>query len=106
MTEAREASGPAPVHSPLSLHATLLSPSTTLSHTFQPTTNKSYIHVIQTSGYNTGKAGGAEVKVRLGEEEVSFGEGDGGYIMAEPGKEITVENVGDKVAEILLFEME
>lgn len=106
MTETREASGPAPVHSPLSLYATLLSPSRSLAQTFSPSTSKAYIHIVQTSGYNTGKASGAQVKVRVGDSEVVFREGDGGYILAEAGKDITVDNVGDKVAEILLFEME
>ena len=106
VTEAREAAGPAPVHSPLSLFATLLSPSSSLSHTFSPSVSKAYVHIVQTSGYNTGKARGAQVKVRVGDSEVVFGEGDGGYVIAEPGKDITVDNTGDRVAEILLFEME
>lgn len=108
--DAREASGPAPVHSPLSLYATLLSPSKTLPHTF-PTAGsglarKVYIHVAQTSGYNPKEASGARVKISGDAAEVELREGDGAYIMSEPGREMRVQNVGDSVAEILLFDVE
>jgi quercetin 2,3-dioxygenase len=106
----REASGPAPVQSPLTLFATLISPSTTLTHTFldgQRKARKGYIHVVQTSGYNTKAATGAHVRVS-GDNgvELELKEGDGAYIFAEPGKELTVENIGDKVSEVLLFDLE
>lgn len=100
---------------PLNLFATLISPRTTLSHTFLTTPDvkarKAYIHVVQTSGYNTKAATGASVKVSgLGDDgkplEVLLKEGDGAYIFGEAGKEMKVENVGDKVAEVLLFDME
>ncbi|CCM02609.1 uncharacterized protein FIBRA_04712 [Fibroporia radiculosa] len=110
VSEARDASGPAPVHSNLSLYATLLSPSTSLQHVF-PTggsggPKKSYIHVIQTSGYNPQKPQGARIKVVGAEAPVELREGDGAYIMGEAGKDIKVENVGETVAEILLFDVE
>ncbi|KAI8985615.1 RmlC-like cupin [Trametes punicea] len=110
VVEKREASGPAPVHSPLNLFATLLSPGKSLSHAFFKSSGaqrKGYVHVVQTSGYNPGEATGAHVRV-LGSEggPVELREGDGAYIMAAPGEEVTVENVGDKVAELLLFDMD
>ncbi|KDQ51090.1 hypothetical protein JAAARDRAFT_542271 [Jaapia argillacea MUCL 33604] len=102
---------PAPVHSPVTLFATLLSPSVSIPHTFPKPISaaspaKSYIHVVQTSGYNTGKASGATVKVTVGDEVVELKEGDGAYIMGESGKEMNVENVGDRVVEVLLFDVD
>ena len=103
VTETREGSGPAPVHSPLSLHATLLSPSTTLSHTYGPATNKSYIHVIQTSGYNTGPASGALVRVN---GALELGEGDGVFAWrAQEGDTLEIESVGEGSAEFLVFDI-
>ena len=99
----REGKGPTPVQSPLSLYATLLSPGTKLQHKFE--NEKGYIHVIQTSGYNPQKSSGASVKV-VGGEEIALREGDGSYIWAGKGGEINVENVGDAVAEVLLFDLE
>ena len=65
VVEKREATGPAPVHSALTMFASLLSPSTTLSHTLPlaPAQRKAYFHVVQTLGYNPGRAGGAQVKL-------------------------------------------
>ncbi|KAI0675993.1 pirin domain-containing protein [Trametes maxima] len=107
--EKREASGPAPVHSPLNLFATLLSPGNSLRHEFHTGDGqrKGYVHVVQTSEYNTAKASGAHVRI-LGAEggPVDLREGDGAYIMAASGEALTVENAGEKVAEVLLFDME
>ena len=65
------------------------------------------MHVVQTSGYNPGKAAGASVKVGGGgAEEVVLREGDGAYIFGEKGAELAVENVGDRVAEVLVFDVE
>jgi len=101
----RFGSGPAPVQSPLTLYATILSPSTSLPHTF--TTPKGYIHVIQTSGYNTEAAKGATIKISGGNGvEQVLSEGDGAYISAECEQIITVQNVGDRDAEMLLFDIE
>lgn len=110
VTDKREDAGPAPVQSPLTLFATMLSPSRSLSHTLLtgPTkARKAYVHVIQTSGYNPGPATGAVVKVQ-GEKgvEVELREGDGAYVHGESGAELKVENVGEGVAEVLLFDLE
>lgn len=103
----REDIGPTPVQSPLTLYSTLLSPSTTLPHAFQSGSTKGYIHVIQTSGYNAGAANGATVKVGgEGGVELELREGDGAYIMVKSSKDLKVENIGEGVAEVLLFELE
>jgi len=105
----REGTGPAPVQSPLTLFATLLSPSKSLSRVF-PSGNaksrKAYIHVVQTSGYNPKAATGATVKVGGDGVELELKEGDGAYIFGVAGKEIKVENVGEQIAEVLLFDLE
>ena len=107
-----EAGGPTPVQSPLTLHATLLSPSAALSHVLR--TARAYVHVVQTSGYNTGAAAGATVRLAAagGQEDVVLREGDGVYVTVggtTPGgaeNELKVENVGDRVAEVLVFDLD
>ena len=101
----REGQGPAPVQSPLTLYATIISPGTSLSQTM--TGKKGYIHVIQRSGYNPGPASGASVKVSVGEQsEQTLSEGDGAYIFIGDEQDVVVENVGEEVAEVLLFDIE
>lgn len=102
----REGEGPTPVQSPLTLFATLLGQNKSLSRPF--TGKKGYIHVIQTSGYNEGASKGASVKVTSkGGEELTLGEGDGAYIfVGNNGNALEVENVGDRVAEILVFDLD
>ncbi|KAK7060929.1 hypothetical protein VNI00_000662 [Paramarasmius palmivorus] len=97
----REGKGPAPVHSPLTMYATLLSPGKKLALGMQG--SKGYIHVVMRSGYNEGKAIGAGVQL-AGKEVLR--EGDGAYLKQEKGAELVVENVGDKVAEVVLFDLE
>ncbi|KAI0943391.1 hypothetical protein AcW1_002563 [Taiwanofungus camphoratus] len=110
-SEMRDSFGPAPVHSPLTLHATLLSPTIVLSHTFPvirtaDAARKAYIHVVQTSGYNPQASSGAKVKISGGDTTLELGEGDGAYIMGEANDGIKVENVSDRPAEVLLFDLE
>jgi len=100
----REATGPAPVHSPVDLFATILSPTASLSHTARRT--NVYAHLIQRSGYNTGAATGATVKIDVGGDSVQLREGDGVYITLTPGTKVDVENVGEKGGELLLFDTE
>ncbi|KLO19128.1 pirin domain-containing protein [Schizopora paradoxa] len=111
----REGSGPAPVQSPVTLSATLLSPSTTLTHILpSPTTTegksssqrKAYIHIIQSSGYNPSTASGASVKISGPGAELVLREGDGAYVLGTEGSELKFENTGNSVAEILLFDVE
>ncbi|KAF7309378.1 RmlC-like cupin [Mycena indigotica] len=69
---------------------------------------KGYIHVVQTSGYNTGAAAGASIRV-IGAPgvESELKEGDGAYLHFDNGGvELKVENIGDKTGEILLFDLE
>ncbi|KAJ7142320.1 hypothetical protein C8R44DRAFT_865671 [Mycena epipterygia] len=73
---------------PLTLYVTLLSDGKRLS---QAVATKGYIHVVQTSGYNTGKAMG-------------HGESVGG--LWHRAGELTVDNVGETTAEVLLFDIE
>ncbi|KAJ7142321.1 RmlC-like cupin domain-containing protein [Mycena epipterygia] len=103
--DSRESKGPAPVQSPLTLYATLLSEGKRLSQAVAG--SKGYIHVVQTSGYNTEKATGAAVKV-LGDAGVEWvlKEGDGAYLHFEEATELIVENVGETTAEVLLFDIE
>jgi len=112
VTDVREASStPAPVHSPLSFYAAVISPSKSLPRTFpaagSDAKSKVYIHIAQTSGYNPAKeARGAHVKVSVGDAIEELWEGDGAYIFGEPDKELVVENVSDLTAEVLLFDVE
>ncbi|KAF8211062.1 RmlC-like cupin domain-containing protein [Mycena galopus ATCC 62051] len=103
--DSREGAGPAPVQSPLTLYATLLTDGKSLKQTVKG--SKGYIHVVQTSGYNNKAATGATIKV-IGAPgvEVELKEGDGAYLHFDNGGELTVENVGDKTAEVLLFDLE
>ncbi|PBK98955.1 RmlC-like cupin [Armillaria gallica] len=100
----REGAGPAPVNSPLTLYATLLSQGKTLTQAMNG--KKGYIHVVQTGGYNTGPATGGTIKISGGPgPEETLKEGDGAYLFIGDGQ-VKVENVGDKTAEILLFDLE
>ncbi|KAF9461115.1 RmlC-like cupin domain-containing protein [Collybia nuda] len=101
----REAPGPAPVHSALSLYATIISEGSTLEKGIEG--KKGYVHVVQTSKYNPGKAEGASVKIRGGGEELVLREGDGVYMDIQThGQKLVVENVGSGTAEVLLFDIE
>ncbi|KAJ6570291.1 RmlC-like cupin domain-containing protein [Mycena vulgaris] len=105
LKDSREGDGPTPVQSPLTLYATLLSDGKSLKQTIRG--SKGYIHVVQTSGYNTKAATGAAIKV-IGAPgvEVELKEGDGAYLHFDKGGDLTVENIGNKTAEILLFDLE
>ncbi|KAI0922930.1 hypothetical protein AcW1_002554 [Taiwanofungus camphoratus] len=107
----RDGLGPAPFRSSLTLHATLLSPAIVLSHTFPVirtagAARKVNIHVVQTSDYNPQASSGAKVKISEGDTALELGEGDGAYIMGEANDGIKVENVSDRPAEVLLFDVE
>ena len=103
----REGEGPAPVQSPLTLYATLLGQKKSLKKPLIG--KKGYIHVVQTSGYNEGQSKGANVKIASskGGEELTLGEGDGAYVyVGNSGNVLEVENVGDRVAEVLVFDLD
>jgi hypothetical protein len=108
VSDEREGSGPAPVHAQLSLYATLLSKEKTVTHAFGKPVNgsaprKAFVQVIQTSGYNPSTATGSRVRLNGGLE---LGEGDGTFAWAKEGEKIDIENIGDKTAEVLVFDIE
>ena len=95
--------GKAPVQSLLTLYATLLGQNKSLNKPFIG--KKGYIRVVQTSGYNEGPSKGANINITSeGGEELILGEGDGAYIFV--GNSLEVENVGDRVAEVLVFDLD
>ena len=108
----REGQGPAPVHSPLTMYASVLSPGTKLKRALEGT--KGYVHVIQTSGYNEGKATGATVKISSQDTatttstpQLTLKEGDGAYVLVgQTGNVMEVQNDGDRVAEVVVFDLE
>lgn len=110
LPNARDESGtPAPVHSRLTMYASLISPGRTM--TAHPvTTPRAYLHVVQTSGYNEGASSGASVSVSTGadEQKVVLREGDGLYIQKNGTElaELIVRNEGEKVAEVVLFDLD
>ncbi|ODN83713.1 hypothetical protein L202_01807 [Cryptococcus amylolentus CBS 6039] len=117
VVEEREVKGTTPIHSPVYFYASLLSPSKSVTHTLLPPVLKPtfkdkliYIQLIQSSGYNTGAASvknGAAVKVIGGGLDQVIGEGDGVFIRGgQVGEEVVLENVGQKVGEVVLFEMD
>ncbi|KAG9013311.1 hypothetical protein FRB93_000834 [Tulasnella sp. JGI-2019a] len=105
VNEERKGSGPTPIHSHESLNATILTPGKSITYTF-PIAEKSlggrkgYVHLIQTSGYNTGAAMGK--KIRLG-EGLELAEGDRSFVYGAAGKQLEIENVESTNAELLVF---
>ncbi|KIJ11122.1 hypothetical protein PAXINDRAFT_171917 [Paxillus involutus ATCC 200175] len=110
VSQKREDSGPAPIRSELRMYASLIHPGISLVHA--PVGNsqkkKGYIHVIQKSGYNVAQGGG--ITLRIGSQsdgpQIELREGDGAYLVYEPGAELRVENDSRGVAEVLLFDLE
>ena len=117
----REARGPAPVQSHLSMYATLLDQGARLSRPLEG--KKAYLHVVQGGGAVFGKSPEANQAARLkvwsspregarewfGSEEVELGEGDGCYVwVGDRGNVLNIENVGTggRRAEVVLFDME
>ncbi|KAF8316816.1 pirin domain-containing protein [Clavulina sp. PMI_390] len=104
----REGSGPTPIHANTSVFASLLSPSVTVSHSIPSpkegeSERKTYVHLIQTSGYNTEAAIGAKIRIN-GEVEIS--EGDGVFVTSQGATEnLVIENVSDRDAEFLVFDV-
>lgn len=94
------------------MYASLIHPGVSLVHVpagnGQTGKKKGYIHVIQRSGYNPGPARGATLRIgsQAGEPQVELREGDGAYLAYEPGAELRLENDGQGIAEVLLFDLE
>ncbi|KAG5642103.1 hypothetical protein DXG03_003602 [Asterophora parasitica] len=107
VSDSREGAGPAPVQSDLTLYATLAEKGQKLEQPLKG--KKGYVHVVQTSGYNVGKATGATIRIggSKSSEELELKEGDGAYIsLDDGGAGFVLENIGDKTAEVLLFDLE
>lgn len=118
----REGKGPVPIASNLNFLASLISPGKTQSHTVLPRNKPSqstsnpdgkllYVQVVQTSGYNPRAApkdgSVAQVKITMGGQEQTLAEGDGVFIRGgKVGDELVTENVGSKVAEVVLFDLD
>src|SRR6266576_6335119 len=95
----REATGPAPVHSALTMYASLLEKGLKLEREMK--SKKGYVHVVMTGGYKEGPGGGASVRLTAsGAETVTLREGDGAYL--EGKGELVVENVGESRAEVVV----
>jgi hypothetical protein len=116
VTDAREGTGPTPVHSPLHAFVSIVSPEKVLSHTLHPTLKGDgeklfYAQLIQSSAFNEDQAkkdgSTALIKVSGGGSNVTLGEGDGVFVRGgKTGDDFKLENLGDKRGELILFEMD
>lgn len=111
--DAREGGGPVPVHSGVRMWGSILEQGKKPGVEGEGGEGgvplkgaKAYVHVVQTSGYNPGKAEGAQVKVTGGGEELVMREGDGVYVWTEGPGRLIVENTGDRKAEVLVFDLD
>ncbi|GAA6063888.1 hypothetical protein JCM10212_001370 [Sporobolomyces blumeae] len=117
VVDAREGTGPAPVHSDLTLYASILTPKSgrVISHPLDPRTRRAYVHSIMKGGYRSPSAsasdkfedGGARLEVNGG---LVLEEGDGAFVTVDlasqvEDRKIEVRNVGERDVEWLLFEM-
>ncbi|KAJ3713225.1 RmlC-like cupin domain-containing protein [Lentinula guzmanii] len=96
----KQGEGPAPVQSPLTMYVTLLNQGKSLSQAMKG--SKGYVHVVMRSGYNEGAANGATIRV-AGQ---TLREGDGAYLHVPFASDVMIENIGDRVAEVILFDLE
>ena len=100
--EKREAAGPAPVHSALTMYASIIEKGFKLEREIKG--KKGYVHVVMTSGYKEGPGEGAAVRLASGTETVTLREGDGAYLVGNGA--LTVENSGETRAEVVVFDLE
>ena len=93
---------PIPGNVDLSNDACILTPGKSVTHELVADGPRNvYLHVVMT-GRKQPKSGGARIKVG----DIELGEGDGAYVEGANGPgSITVESVGDRPAEFLLFDM-
>jgi hypothetical protein len=84
------------------MSASILSPGKSVTHDLVTDGERKVFVQLIMSGKKQPKSGGAMIKVG----DVELGEGDGAFVdgMKGPGK-ITIESVGEKPAEFLLFDM-
>jgi quercetin 2,3-dioxygenase len=89
-----------PLHADLSMDASILSPGKSVTHDLVAGNERQlYLHVVMTDKEQP-KSGGAKIKIG----DVVLGEGDAALV-EEPTKTVTIESVGDKPAEFLLFDL-
>lgn len=100
--EKREAVGPAPVHSALTMYASLIEKGFRAKREIKG--RKGYVHVVMTSGYKEGPGKGAAVRLTSGTESVTLREGDGAYLAGNGA--LAVENVGETRAEVVVFDLD
>ncbi|KAK3056996.1 hypothetical protein LTR09_002034 [Extremus antarcticus] len=93
---------PIPMHSDVSMSASILSPGKSVTHELVTEGERNvYLHVVMTDRTQP-KTGGARIKIG----DVELGEGDGAYVRGAKGPgSVTIESVGEKDAEFLLFDM-
>lgn len=93
---------PIPMHSDVSMSASILSPGKSVTHELVTEGERNvYLHVVMTDRTQQ-KTGGARIKIG----DVELGEGDGAYVRGAKGPgSVTIESVGEKDAEFLLFDM-
>lgn len=64
---------------------------------------RAYVHIPQTSGYNTKEATGATVQLN---GHVKLREGDGAFVHIDDSDHtLDIANVGDRDAEVLVFDL-
>jgi len=93
---------PIPAHADVSMSASILNPGKRVTHELVADgERKVFVQLVMTAKAQP-KDGGAKVKIG----DVVLGEGDGAFIEGARGPgSITVESVGEKPAEFLLFDM-
>lgn len=98
-----EPTEPIPMHSDLSMSASILSPGQRVTHELVAEgARKVYLHVVMSGRTQPADGQGARIKVG----EVELGEGDGAFVRGAKGPgSVTVESVGATPAEFLLFDM-
>ncbi|KIO24138.1 hypothetical protein M407DRAFT_77373 [Tulasnella calospora MUT 4182] len=102
--EERESAGPAPVHSQVTVYATIVSAAKAVIHTLPDGTGvqRAYIQIPQSSGYNRSTARGSRMRLN---NDLEIAEGDGVFVWGQPGEQIRMENIGETPAEALLFDL-
>jgi redox-sensitive bicupin YhaK (pirin superfamily) len=95
-------SDPIPAHADVSMSASILSPGKSVTHTLVAEGERKVLVQLVMSGKTQPKSGGARIKVG----NVELGEGDGAFVEGAKGPgSITIESIGDKAAEFLVFDM-
>ncbi|KAG6911404.1 hypothetical protein DXG01_016501 [Tephrocybe rancida] len=100
--ETHGGTGPTPIHTKLTLYATLVDRGQKLRQSLSG--SKGFVQVVQRTGYNVGKAVGSVVRIGgKGGEELELREGDSAYIAVnDRGATFELENVGESTAEPVL----